>query len=134
MCGDPRIFNDGTQVPQVFRNTGGSPALTKRKTRVNKRSVGSSAGFPLTFARPVPVFAHNSMCRFQSLRQYIKERAHALCLEDDSPAVLVGLHSVIQAGFCEDGFQAQGIVQPLSNIDKFRVVVFEVRGVALHLR
>ena len=27
MCGDPRIFDDLTKVPQVFRNPGGSPAL-----------------------------------------------------------------------------------------------------------
>src|SRR6185436_17613525 len=27
LCGDPRIFDDLTKVPQVFRNPGGSPAL-----------------------------------------------------------------------------------------------------------
>jgi hypothetical protein len=27
LCGDPRIFDDQTKVPQVFRNRGGSPAL-----------------------------------------------------------------------------------------------------------
>ena len=27
MCGDPRIFDDRTKVPQVFRNPGSSPAL-----------------------------------------------------------------------------------------------------------
>jgi hypothetical protein len=27
LCGDPRIFEDLTKVPQVFRNPSGSPAL-----------------------------------------------------------------------------------------------------------
>jgi hypothetical protein len=27
LCGDPRIFDDLTKVPQVFRNPGGSPSL-----------------------------------------------------------------------------------------------------------
>ena len=27
LCGDPRIFDDLTKVPQVFRNPGGRPAL-----------------------------------------------------------------------------------------------------------
>jgi hypothetical protein len=29
LCGDPRIFDDLTKVPQVFRSPGGSPALQK---------------------------------------------------------------------------------------------------------
>jgi hypothetical protein len=27
LCGDPRIFDDLTKLPQIFRNPGGSPAL-----------------------------------------------------------------------------------------------------------
>ena len=27
LCGDPRIFDDLTKVPQVFRKPGGSPLL-----------------------------------------------------------------------------------------------------------
>jgi hypothetical protein len=34
LCGDPRIFDDLTKVPQVFRNPGGSPALQ------NERPIG----------------------------------------------------------------------------------------------
>src|SRR5881394_1878796 len=31
LCGDPRIFDHLTKVPQVFRNPGGSPALQSRE-------------------------------------------------------------------------------------------------------
>jgi hypothetical protein len=31
LCGDPRIFDDLTKVPQVFRNPGGSPALQNER-------------------------------------------------------------------------------------------------------
>jgi hypothetical protein len=51
LCGDPRIFDDLTKVPQVFRNPGGSPALQNERpircheplfltiTQENRRSV-----------------------------------------------------------------------------------------------
>jgi len=31
LCGDPRIFDDLTKVPQVSRNPGGSPALQNER-------------------------------------------------------------------------------------------------------
>jgi hypothetical protein len=35
LCADPRIFDDLTKVPQVFRNPGGSPALQKERSIVD---------------------------------------------------------------------------------------------------
>src|SRR5438045_7528990 len=31
LCGDPRIFDDLTKLPQVFRHPGGSPALQNER-------------------------------------------------------------------------------------------------------
>ena len=49
MCGDPRILDDLTKVPQVFRNLGGSPLLkmdNPKSLHVKKmaRLLGASAG------------------------------------------------------------------------------------------
>jgi hypothetical protein len=48
LCGDPRIFDDLTKVPQVFRNPGGSPLLkmvgARAEVPVNVESASTTFG------------------------------------------------------------------------------------------
>jgi hypothetical protein len=51
LCGDPRIFDELTKVPQVFRNPGGSPALQNERP-IRCRSNRSRIDDHITEPRP----------------------------------------------------------------------------------
>src|SRR5437868_1178163 len=83
LCGDPRIFDDRTKVPQVFRNPGGSPALQNKK-RFFKRKARRTI-------RP-PVAPLDFRCRLCSVALAVLDERAILQFRHCLPELLLGVH------------------------------------------
>ena len=68
------------------------------------------------------------------VRKHIEKGAGAHGAKEHAAAILVGLDAVIHAGGRENGFQAEGIPQPLRNVDQDRFFSFKKRWFLLHAR
>src|ERR1039458_6153264 len=88
----------------------------------------------LPLKRLVPVANHHLARRAHRLRQHVEERPSPHGPEDHAAAIFVGLHAVIHAGCREYGFQAQGVPQPLRDVDQHRLFAVEKRWFLLHTR
>src|SRR3984893_5545450 len=81
LCGDPRIFDDLTKVPQVFRDPGGSPALQNERP-IRRRLFYqpgvriSHASRPVAPAIPIPI-----ICGIDSLGSQSEEGGFPLSRE-----------------------------------------------------
>src|SRR4051812_25009240 len=53
-------------------------------------------------------------------------------MEEHATAVLISLHSVVQASVGENAFQAQRILELLSNVDESGLAAFKIGSILLH--
>src|ERR1022692_4510278 len=78
------------------------------------------------------VLAHDFTGLLQGFWEYIEKRAYTLAHEEDSTAVFIRFHSVLNARFGERRFKPQSFLQLLGDVDKIHLLILKKAGVVAH--
>src|ERR1035438_869158 len=86
----------------------------------------------MPFLKLESVLAHDFPGLLDGFRKYVEKRAYTFAHEEDSAAVFIRFHSVLDAGLGQRRFKPQSLLQLLGDVDKVHLLILKKAGVAAH--